>query len=319
MVKIMVTVGLCVCMLLSVSCSNAVSHSSASRKRDTEPQMARDYRVLFVPSLQGGTAGWCLTVVRSAKSGCAIPFVSKGPVVAEGCETSTHPLVIEVYAVVSGKVTSVSVAGGRPIPTRRESSLPDGLRAVFVEIDGQAGQSAPSSERSCPHFTAFDAEGRQMTQSASSRGQLQVLLPRQWEWRGPSRPPYGVCAINDVKGTEFAVRGEDILTKVDAVRGLIVGGFLSCASTEYFEAREDTYLDTAVLLNAARPGADVPSLPGMRHLTGHPGIFSAQGWQGKLLARNLGHAWLVVEEEGGTGVTDALALIEQLDATVQLA
>jgi hypothetical protein len=74
-------------------------------------------------------------------------------------------------------------------------------------------------------------------------------------------------------------------------------------------------LDAGVLLDATAPAQAAPvSLPGEAPVHRHPGLYSAPGWNGQLLGRRVGNAWLVVE--GGAGLQQRIALLSHLRARV---
>ena len=108
-----------------------------------------------------------------------------------------------------------------------------------------------------------------------------------------------------------------VATQISASPNLVGEAFLSCASTEYFYSEEDM-LDSAVLLNAAQPGATPPPIPAMKPLAGHSRDFEAPGWEGEMVARRVPGAWLVVEESDEIGLHVPVELLESLQATIQL-
>jgi len=141
------------CLLVQVvvvaAASACASDGTATvNPRSTEEsQVARNYSVSLVPTIQGGTAGWCLTVLRRDRGTCEVPETSTGPVFAESeaCG-SGGASEMSAYALTREDVVDVSIAGGRPIPTRTEPMLPRGLRAVFVEIHPEVFQQQQLAE-----------------------------------------------------------------------------------------------------------------------------------------------------------------------------
>jgi hypothetical protein len=82
-------------------------------------------------------------------------------------------------------------------------------------------------------------------------------------------------------------------------------------------------LVASVLLDAGHPGGTPTSLPGMKSLPAHPGVFEALGGaigglgdNGHILVRRTPRALLVVAD--GNGNAQRLALLEHMRATVHL-
>jgi len=188
----------CACAVYVSACASGgdPSHPAArSHGASQHVVIAQDDEVLLVPVLRVGTAGWCVVVARKELGGCSPS--STAPILREGCDASrTAPYVTEAFALTTGEVTAVSIAGGAPISTRAESVLPDGLRAVVVEIHGQAGQALPGGRYRCPSFVPLTAHERLIQRSAITSMPLTVTLPVRLPWRGPAHPPPGVCEIS---------------------------------------------------------------------------------------------------------------------------
>lgn len=72
-----------------------------------------------------------------------------------------------------------------------------------------------------------------------------------------------------------------------------------------------------MLLEAAAPGSAAPvSLPGAVAVRHHAGVVSAPGWNGQILARRVGNAWLAVE--GHAPLRQRLRVLSHLRASVRL-
>lgn len=298
---------------VTTACSSAVS-SNGDRERAIV--VARDYPVLLAPNLKGGVAGWCLIGVTPDSSGCTVlSSTFTGPIFAENCEPQEHPIVSYIYALTTSEAAFVSIAGGTRVPTRAEAALPRSLRAVFVEIHGRLGGKA----KRCPRLIAFTKSGHRIQGHARSRGPLQVELPERQTWNEAGYVPTGACTLKTEHVNGFVASRGAVLQNIKPVGGLFGNAFLSCVDTEYFEEKEDTYLDAAILLDAAHPGSPVAELPGMKPLAGHPGVFvAARDWRGRLVARRLHDAWLVVEEEKPLGLREPLRLLSHLRASVHI-
>jgi hypothetical protein len=255
-------------------------------------------------------------MARSPTGGCAAGR-SRPPVIAETWSAGGSPIVTSGYALTTSKVLYVSINGGPHIPTHSETALPDGLRAVVVQIPGL------NPERELlPRFTPLNAKGDRIPQVSGRGSEIrQGILSSKMAVSNvdkPSNPASGICRI-DV-GPLFGLRvGEgSVITTVQAHSGLIGQGYLSCASTSY--NLNGWPLRASLLLDAAHPGATPLSLPDMKPLPGHPGIFRAPGPEGtmtekEMLARRVPGAWLVVTM---AKLKQRLILLEHLHASVQL-
>ena len=251
-------------------------------------------------------------------SGCGeLTITSTGPIFAEGgCDENETS--IETYALTTSEVAAVSVAGGMPIATTTNSTLPDGLWAAAVEVLRHNGRPSVERQRHCPRLTPLDAHGKPISRTGK-RGRPQAFrLPRTRQWEAPARPPAGVC---ELKATQLpretvAYRGA-VATRINPYHGLLGRALLSCADTVFID-REEHHLTTAVLLNASHPGATPARLAGMKPLAGHPGIFEAPGSEGEMAARRIPGAWLVAEEEDDIGLKVPVELLESLHATIRV-
>ncbi len=134
-------------------------------------------------------------------------------------------------------------------------------------------------------------------------------------WQAPEQPPAGVWSITATHLKGLTPRFGHVATSVSPTPHLAGGGFASCIDTEYSFAHSS--LDAAVLLDAAQPGSAVPApLPSATSVSRHHGLFSAPGWNGPILARRVGDAWLAVE--GGASLRERVQVLSHLRASVQL-
>jgi hypothetical protein len=316
----------CACAVYVSACSSsgepfhptAISHSASQFI-----VKAQDDEVLLVPVLRVGTAGWCVIVATKELSRCSP--ISTAPILGEGCDApKSASYVTEAFALTTGEVAAVSIGGGAPISTRAESVLPDGLRAVVVEIHGQAGQILPGGRYRCPSFVPLNANGRLIERSAITSMPLTVTLPVRLPWRSPAHPPRGVCEISAAHLPGLSARNGEVATRIRSYPGLVGRAFVSCVNLVYnlyVPRGEETSLRASVLLDAAHPGTTPAPLPGMKPLPGHPGVFNAPNWGGEMVARRIPGAWLVAgeakQEESGA-LQHSLRLLEHLSATVHL-
>ncbi len=303
-----------ICALAVSGCSHSATHSAYVSRP------VPNGHVLLVPGLQGGTVGWTLvTGYQATTEGGSgeeeLTTTSTGPIFAQGgCQENKTR--IDIYALTTSEVAAVSVAGGMPIATTINSTLPEGLRAAAVEVLRHNGQSGVQLH--CPRLTPLDTQGKPISRKGEPGRPQAFKLPGTLQWEAPARPPSGAC---DLTATQLpretvAYKG-DVATQIRPYRGLLGGALLSCVSTVYVY-HEEHHLTAAMLLNASHPGATPPPLPGMQPLAGHSGIFEAQGASGRMAARRVPGAWLVVEEEDGIGLRLPVELLDDLRATIHL-
>jgi len=301
------------------SWANASSASSGTRSHGKYiSRPAPHGHVLLVAELHGGSAGWCLATATEDTAGCGGGPTSTGPIFAEGgCDSGEDET--NVFALATSRVRAVSVEGGPPIPTITNATLPDGLRSVAIEIRGQKGQPPPDIRNGpCPRVSPLNAKLEPIHQQSRPGMPLRIQLPGALRWESPTTPPHGACQLSATHlPPETSARWGSVATRIRPYPGLIGQALLSCVDIDYFYLEEHA-LDSAVLLDAAHPGATPPPLSGMKPLAGHPGIFQAPGSEGERVARRIPGAWLVVEENDGIGLQVPLNLLESLRATIHL-
>lgn len=219
-------------------------------------------------------------------------------------------------ALTTSEVVAVSVDGSRPVPTRKTSAAAGvlGLRSVIVEIQSKKIRTDDNS--AYPHFTPLNVSGSVIRRSTALGVPLGVSVP-VIRWQQPQHAPTGVCELRTSWPGVSTRWGQVAIEVKRSYPGLIGRPFLSCASNEYFH--EGTPLEAGILLDALHPGSEPPALPTMKMVTGHPGIFEAQGaaGEGQLLGRRIARGWLVVEEVGST-LEQRIALLEHLHAKIDV-
>lgn len=325
-----VVVAAIVCAVGAASWSLAASPSGVGVG---SPRAVRDFEVRLVPPVKGGWVGWCSSfrTAEGSSSGCPVVPTPGSAIFDESWSGHAPPPVTVGAALTTSRVAAVSVNNGTPIPTRAESTLPHGFRAVMVEIPGQeerqvqpgAGSSpgcpSGSGSREAPEhcfaalpeysFTPLDAKGAPLPRHEPSP--LKFGLPSEF-WKRPGHPPRGVCRIaaEHLRGLS-AQWGHVVVTSIHGYPGIIGRAFLSCADTEYY--LDNWPLDAGVLLDARHPGTRPAPLPDMKAVPRHPGVFAAPGDGGMLVGRRVGNAWLVVD--GGNGVQQRLEVLARIHAT----
>jgi hypothetical protein len=296
-------VGVCAALATQVSASGPSGYGSP---------VVRDAEVLLVPPIQGGSSGWCLVVVDDS-FGCGGLQVPDSAIFTEawgGEGTPGGSELIEGSAVTTSTVAAVSINGGAPIPTRTESALPVGLRAVAVEIHRRTGPSPTP----LPHFTPLNASGEVIPQPSGQPQYASVDLPGTRGWKHPAQVAQGACRLTAAGLTRLSAQWGAVLTRISPYTGSVGRPFISCISTEFY--LNNWPLLAGVLLDGGHPGTAPASLPAMSPLPGHPGIFVAPGAEGQMAARRIPKAWLVVD--GGKDLTQRLTLLQHLRATIHL-
>ncbi len=275
--------------------------------------------VLLLPILRGGAAGWCITVVSG--DGCQIDRLKRGPILAEFWIVERGKSQAEGFAVTTSAVTAVEIRGSRPVSTRREPGLPQGLRALVVtargawapevktpSLFGQPPHMAPSH---LPRFIPLNRDGKPLPRD-NEEGSL-VNQPRRGKgWKPPASEPAGACELRTVELHRLVTNAGFVVTHATPVDDLFGRPFLSCASTSY--SLQGWPIVASVLLDARHPGSRPARLPHMRVVAGSGDVFDALGSNGPMVARRIPGAWLVVS--GGYGEARRQRLLKHLRAAV---
>jgi hypothetical protein len=263
--------------------------------------------VLLVANLNAGTAGWCVTI--GGDGNC--PTAASGtPIVMQSWVVSEPPPVAVGYAITNGQTVAVSI-GGQAIATHRERGLPDGLRAVVVEV---RAQGASNTEHRAPRFTALNTKGEAIEESRRGGPPLALIGLPSRVVADPMHPASGICRLEAGLIDGLTTGGGEVITTATPHPAAVGQGVMACASTSY--ELDGWPLLASVLLSASHPGMAPPTLPGMRPIQGHPGSFEAPGFEGAILARRIPGAWLAVAK--GQGLQQRLSLLAHLHATVSV-
>ncbi len=281
---------------------------------------ANPYNVLLVPETTAGWAGWCFGPVGIPGGACG-NGQQRAPVIEETWNGGDQPPETVGVAVTTDQVARVAIGEGNSIatgvsngisvPTRAEKGLPTGLRAVVIKIDGQHIHGA--------HFIPLNAHDEVISQPpGETASRLMLPIPIR-KVSDPANPSRGICEIKlKDRPSDLSVSDGRVITEVHSYSGFVGAGFITCASTSYELAGWP--LRATVLISASHPGATPPSLPAMKPLSGHPGVFSTPtgeppGPESELYARRVQGGWLVVSK---AKPIQRLALLEHLRATVHL-
>lgn len=297
------------------------SGPSTVRLQPPEPQPARvpagsrtphaspHYSLEFSPPIEGGSMGWCVGYQTPHESGGACPRTASAvsPILESGWSSSGPPSVTRAFLIAPRAVAAVSVNGSRPIATRTDTAIPDGLRAVLVEFatpkEGLFGRP--------PRVVALDANGDPIKRSRPSLSFREYGLDGVF-WQRPSSPPPGACELSANQLPGLTPEWGHVAPKIRSFTGLLPPALLSCIDTEYY--LDNWPLDAAVVLNAAHPGAPPEPLYDFKQVPGHPGVVESPSTS--QVARRAGGAWILVE--GGSGLQQRLTVLEHLRASIHL-
>jgi hypothetical protein len=268
--------------------------------------------VRLSPALEGGWVGWCMTVRVGADRAtrCPVAPTTREAIGYESWEAGGAGT--RGVALVNAPNEAVAVDEASSTETAAPISGVAEVSAALVEIP--AAFPAPSHwfDEFEPVYNGMrDSGGRGF--SAPQRAHT-ASLPAL-SWRAGEHPPAGVCSITAAHLAGLRARFGHVVTSVAPTPSLAGGGFASCIDTEYSLGRSS--LDAAVLLNASEPGSAAPlPLPSATVVRRHAGLFSAPGWNGEILARRVGDAWLVVE--GGSSLRQRIQVLSHLQASVRI-
>lgn len=300
-------------------------------------------RVILVPQLAAGSAGWSVCV-RQAEFGCDAIFALTGrrPILATQWTRGNSPPETKGIALVEHGVTAVAIdrlhgfslhpvhVRREPLPgvgtirTRPEAGLPDGIRVAEVRLHGpQFSAKALSPRRitatnvlTAPMFFPLSAQGKTIpwqSGEASSTNVGQRYLPVR-RLGGGADPSSAPCRIHLGHVEDIMPFATQVMMSVRPQSHLIGAAFISCVQTEY--KLGGWTLAASVLVDAAHPGSRPADLAGMRPLAGHLGIFEAPRLDQAILARRVPHGWLVVS--AGHTVAQRLSVLEHVHAYVDL-
>lgn len=297
---------------------------------------SRPIGVSLSPNLEGGQAGWCVTILEKhgGASGTCGPLPTVG-----------HPLLIGTSGWAQGdrdttttEVTAPRVAyflvnGTRRVATKTLPGLPYGLRVAIIHtpLHGSADRLAPvdrrQSDRRRPirrlatgtlaaqSTVPLDAQGKPI---AESRDYGAVWFR---DWNRPATPLKGPCQLRVSGLRGVTAEWGQVATAIRPYPEQIVGrGFLSCIDTEYYIPGRG--MRAAVLLDAANPGAGAPAeIPGLQPIPQVPGLYNGAGGlasRGPITARREGKAWIVVAGGGRNAEEARIRLLRHLTVSLQV-
>jgi hypothetical protein len=271
---------------------------------------AQAWEVRLAPGLEGGWVGWCMSVRVSTHRVTRCPVAPRQEGIGyESWEAGGNGT--RGIALVNAPSEAVAVDEASTAEVAVPVSGVPGVAAALVEIPEPFPAGSHWFDEFEPVLRNFRSSGGRGF-SAPERA-YSVGLPAT-SWRAPEHPPVGVCSMTAVHLPGLTPRFGHVVTSLAPTPGLAGDGFASCVDTEYSLARSS--LDAAMLLDAAQPGSATPMpLPSAAPVHHHPGLFSAPGWNGQILARRVGSAWIAVE--GGASLRQRIQLLSHLRASVR--
>jgi hypothetical protein len=286
------------------------AHVKEGEERGKLAVGAREWEVRLAPGLEGGWVGWCLSVRVSAyhATRCPVAPTTSEEIGYESWEAGGSGT--RGVALVNAPIEAVAVDDASAAEATVPVSGVPGVSAALVEIPAPFPAQSQWFDEFEPVYHGFRSSGS--LGFGAPEHAYSASLPAS-SWQAPEHPPAGVCSIAASRLTGLRPRFGHVATSVTPTPNLAGGGFASCVDTEYSFARSS--LDAAVLLDAAKPGAVAPApLPGAAPVRHHQGLFSAPGWNGQILARRAGDAWLAVE--GGASLRQRIRVLSHLSASV---
>jgi hypothetical protein len=303
------TVGAVGVLAALTACSGS-SVAASSTHLPYSTIVGENQRILLVPDMEVGGAGWCVAEIGGGYE-CSAAFITV-PIVTQSWSMSAPPQRVEGYAVTTWQVAAVSVDGGPRIPTRQEPGLPYGLRVAAVKLTGFDDHGSSSRQR-LPRFTPLSKDGRPIRKQVTRRRLAGLGLAVHTS--DDLDTGTGVCNLEETAPRGgLRLKGASVVQAVEPRHELLKGALLPCANAT-FELQGAT-LRATVLIDAAKPGSTPGSLPASRPVAGHPGIVEAPGPEGAMLARRVPRAWLVIDR--GDNSRQRLALLQHVGATVSV-
>lgn len=298
---------------LTACSSNSDGHTVAA----TVPYKsirAKNEQVLLVPDIEMGNAGWCV-FVPGRQVGCESERLI-APILKHDWSSGAPPQVTKGFALTTGEVAAVSVNGGPRIPIRSMRGLPDGLRAVAVELPGYELKSGGRRGVRL-RFTPLDAQGHRIRRRLTHVRLTAFEMPTG-PVAGPARPGVGACRVEQAPALAGVEATQAVtLVRVAPVRELLAGALLPCASTTF--RMEGAPIVATLLLDAGHPGSEPALWPAVQQVAGRPGVVRGpvveQGTEkGEMVARRVRGAWLAVSKS--RGLQQRLVLLEHLRVRV---
>jgi hypothetical protein len=277
---------------------------------------SRPISVSLSPNLEGGQAGWCLTIFdgNGEASGTCGPLPTFGHPLLTGGSGWTHgDHYIRTIEITAPRVAYFLVNGTQRVATKRLAGVPYGLRVAIIHT---ALHGSPDRQgagfRSLPTVVPLDARGKPIAET-SDYGAVWFR-----DWNRPATPLEGPCRLHLSGLTGATAEWGQVATAIRPYPSRIVGqGFLSCVDTEYYIPGRG--MRAAVLLDAVDPGRTAPAaIPGLVPIPQAPGLYNGAGSHGPMTARREGNAWVVVAGGGRNAEEARIRLLRHLTSTIGL-
>ncbi|HEY5262221.1 MAG TPA: hypothetical protein VIJ33_08920 [Solirubrobacteraceae bacterium] len=291
------------------------------------------YVVGLAPSIQAGQIAWCVSTRTFARSGrpedfgtggCSTTAATTGaPLLGRGTDNIVNGGGLS-YVFATSRVAAIRIAGGPTVLTRPSAQLPYGYRVAVFEYTAPAGLLGliriPGGGSRL--VTPLSASGQPIETDSSGSP---VETTRSWFY--PRPPATGSCSLSAKPGSPLRTGSGSVITAPVAAPTIAGAAFLPCITTDLYLPRGPasadgpagvaTELESAILLNAAHPGAPPADLPDMHAVQGTHGIYdrsNANVFVGitnpGLTAERIGNAWLVVA--GGISTAQRIAALNDL-------
>jgi hypothetical protein len=291
------------------------------------------YVVGLAPSIQAGQIAWCVSTRTFARSGRPDDFGIGGcnttagttgaPLLGSGTDNIVNGGGLS-YVFTTARVAAIRIAGGPTVLTRPSAQLPYGYRAAVFEHTAPAGLlGLIRIPGGASHLVTPVSSSGQPIETDSSGPPVETT--RSWFY--PQPPATGSCSLSAKPGSRLRTGSGSVITAPVAAPTIAGAAFLPCITTDLYLPRGPasadrpagvaTQLESAILLNAADPGAAPADLPDMHAVQGTDGIYdrrNADVFAGitnpGLTAKRIGNAWLVVT--GGISTAQRIAALNDL-------
>jgi hypothetical protein len=276
--------------------------------------------VQLSPNLEGGQAGWCVTIVEgSGGTGTCGPLPTfSHPLLASTSGWTHGDSDITTTEITAPRVAYFLINGTRRVATKTLPGLPYGLRVAIIRtpLHRSADRPLAAFAAKSPTLIPLDARGAPITESPD--------YGASWfrDWNRPAAQLQGPCQLH-VSGLEgITAEWGQVATALRPYPARIVGhGFLSCIDTEYYLARAGRGIRASVLLDAANPGRTPPSpIPGMVPIPHLPGFYNDSAGQRfePMTAKRQGNMWVVAAGGGRDAEQARVHLLRHLTVTPPL-
>ena len=274
---------------------------------------------ILTPPKQAGSSGW--SVLYTRRHGRRFNEGSLRPAPGKWILWRYQRRAIRIrptfaavgFLITAGRVASVSVDGGAPIPTAPAAGLQLGYRVVAYEIPFATAAEAHEFlfGRLLITARAYNAKGQPLPPYAGTEPLGQQLETEEWEG---SDMTHGACRIASSHLPGLTSRGGSVVKVLRPVIDLTGRPFLSCANTKYEYGTQS--LEAAIVLDATHPGVPPAPIPATKPVPGHRGVIESRITGEDIVARRVPGAWLLVE--GGASLRERVIVLAHLRAATHI-